>query len=120
MPVQSDFPHEQIACLPIITPKASDQMPRAIALMLLFGLALKMYAHADPAQIARARWVIILTITDRNTGARLERHELDSDSQFDNLRQCRSLVTNVGPIPASDHFRAVLTCRKVERNEGTL
>jgi hypothetical protein len=88
--------------------------------MLLFGLALKMHAHADPDQIAPTRWVIILTITDRSTGARVERRELDANSQFDNLRQCRSLVTDVGPIPVSDHFRAVLTCRKVERSEGTL
>ena len=95
-------------------------MSRAIALMLLFCLALTMYAHADPAQIARPHWIIILTITNRNTGARIEQLELDANSEFDTLRHCKSIVAIVGTIPASDHFRAVLTCRKVERNEGTL
>ena len=93
-------------------------MPRAIAFLLLFGVVLNVYSQAAQAQIARPHWIIILTITDRSTGARIERRELDANSEFDDSRDCKSLVANVGPIPASDHFRAVLTCRKAERNEG--
>src|SRR5712672_1559349 len=47
------------------------QIPKTITLLWLFGLVLNMYAHTGQAQMTRPQWVLILTIIDRRTGARL-------------------------------------------------
>jgi hypothetical protein len=95
-------------------------MKVAMALALLSGLLVNLHVHARDAQVARPHWIILMTITDRTTGALLERRELDSDLEFDDPHECKSIVAKAGPIPASDHFSAVLTCHKVERKEAAL
>jgi hypothetical protein len=88
-------------------------MNRAIALLLLCGVLVGMCAHADGAKVTHPDWAIILTITDLATGAQLEQLELESELRFDDPVECKSIVAKVGRMPASDHFAAVLTCRKV-------
>jgi hypothetical protein len=88
-------------------------MKMATTFVLLCGLLFGRHTYATEANTQRPRWVIILTVSDRTTGARIEKRELDADLQFDNPAQCRSLVSKVGAVPPSDHFTAVLTCRKV-------
>jgi hypothetical protein len=95
-------------------------MTRAIALVLLLGVLVTMCTHANEAQVTRPRWVIVLTITDRITGTQVEQRELQVDLTFDDLGHCRSFVTRVGPIPSTDNFAAVLTCRVVERKENVM
>ena len=95
-------------------------MKRSIALILLFGVLHSMWARAADAQVARARWIIILTVTDLATGAQLEQRELDADLRFDGLDQCEAIVAKVGPVHRSDNFAAVLTCRKIEQHEVVL
>jgi hypothetical protein len=95
-------------------------MKRAIALILLFGVLCTIWARADDAQIAHSRWIIILTVTDLATGTQLEQRELDADLRFDDQGQCEAIVAKVGPLHRSDNFAAVLTCRKIERNEVVL
>jgi hypothetical protein len=68
-------------------------------------------AHSS-AQALHAHWIILLTVTDRSSGAQVEKKELAPDLQFVNATECRSIVAKAGPIPASEHFSAVLTCRK--------
>ena len=89
---------------------------RAIALILLFSVLPGMSAYADEAQ--RTRWIIVLTITERTTGAQVEQGELDVNVRFDDLDHCRSFLAKVGPIPSSGNFAAVLACRKVETREA--
>ena len=93
----------------------ADEMISAvtIAVVLLPGLLVGQHTQAREARIERPHWVIILTLTDRFTGAQFEQQELDPNLQFDDRAQCQSIVAEVGAIPATDHFSAVLTCRKV-------
>jgi hypothetical protein len=93
----------------------ADEMIRAVtvAMALLLGLLVGRLTEAREASIEGPRWVIILTLTDRTTGAQFEQRELDPNLQFDDRAQCQSMVAKVGAIPATDHFAAVLTCRKV-------
>jgi hypothetical protein len=95
-------------------------MNRAMAFLLLCGVLVSMGAHADDAKVTHQDWAIILTITDLATGAQLEQLELDSELRFDDPIECKSIVAKVGRMPASDHFAAVLTCRKVRLNEAQL
>jgi hypothetical protein len=95
-------------------------MNRAIALLLLCGVLVSICAHADGAKVTHPEWAIILTITDLATGTQLEQLEPDSELRFDNAIECKSIVAKVGRMPASDHFAAVLTCRKVRLNETQL
>jgi hypothetical protein len=88
-------------------------MNKAIALLLLCGVLVSTCAHADGTKITHPDWAIILTITDLATGAQLEQLELDSELRFDDPIECKSIVAKVGRVPASDHFVAVLKCRKV-------
>jgi hypothetical protein len=88
-------------------------MNRAMASLLLFWVLGSMCAHAEDAKVMHRDWAIMLTITDLATGARLERLELDSELRFDGPNECKSIVAKVGRMPASDHFAAILTCRKV-------
>ena len=92
----------------------AGEMIRAVTLgvALLSGLLVGQ-TQAREARIERPHWVIILTLTDRMTGAQFEQRELDPDLQFDDRAQCQSIVAEVGAIPATDHFAAVLTCKKV-------
>jgi len=94
--------------------------PQAIALVLLFGVLLSMCAHAAEAQVTGPRWFIVLTITERTTGAQVEERELDGNVTFDDLGECQSFVARVGPIPSSDNFAAVLTCHKVDRKRAVI
>jgi hypothetical protein len=91
-------------------------MKMATTLVLLCGWLFGEHTDATEAKTQRPHWVIILTVTDVNTGAQLEKRELDAELQFDDLAQCRSIVAGAGAIPPSDHFTAVLTCRKVASN----
>jgi hypothetical protein len=91
-------------------------MKMATTLVLLCGLLFGQHTHATEAKTQRPQWVIILTVTDVSTGSLVEKRELDADLQFDDLAQCRSIVARVGAIPPSDHFTAVLTCRKAASN----
>ena len=93
----------------------ADEMISAVtmAVALLPGLLVGQHTQAREARIERPHWVIILTLTDRFTGAQFEQQELDPNLQFDDRVQCQSIVAEVGAIPATDHFSAVLTCRKV-------
>ena len=93
---------------------------RAIALVLLSGVLVSMYTHADEAQVTRPRWVIVLTLTDRITGTQVEQSELQVDLTFEDLGHCQSFVARVGPIPSTDNFAAVMTCREVERKEAVM
>jgi hypothetical protein len=43
---------------------------------VLFGVTFGIWVHADEAQVMSPRWVVVLTITDRITGAELEQDEL--------------------------------------------
>jgi hypothetical protein len=95
-------------------------MKPAIALIVLFGVLHGMWARADDAQVARSRWIIIMTITDLTTGAQLEQRELDAELRFDDRDQCEQVVAEVGPVQRTENFSAVLTCRKSERNEVVL
>jgi hypothetical protein len=88
-------------------------MNRAIALLLLCGVLVSVCAHAGTTKVTYPRWVIILTVTDRTTGAQLEQLEVDSELRFDDPIECKSIVAKVGRIPTSDHFAAVLKRRKV-------
>jgi hypothetical protein len=92
-------------------------MNRAIALLLLCGVLVGMCAHADGAKVTHPDWGIILTVTDLATGAQLEQLELDSGLRFDDPVECKSVVAKVGRVPASDHYAAVLRCRKVRLME---
>ena len=98
----------------------ADEMISAvtIAVALLPGLLVGQHTQAREARIERPHWVIILTLTDRFTGAQFEQQELDPNLQFDDRAQCQSIVAEVGAIPATDHFSAVLTCRKVTSQRG--
>jgi hypothetical protein len=90
-------------------------MNLTIAFALLWALLVSPCAHADSAKIARTQWTIVMTITDRTTGAQLKQRELDTELEFDDVAQCESIVARVGPI-ADDHSLAiVLTCREVTR-----
>ena len=91
-------------------------MKMATTLVLLCGLLFGRPTYATEANTQRPQWVIILTVTDVNTGAQLEKRELDPNLQFDDLAQCRSIVARAGAIPPSGHFTAVLTCRKAASN----
>jgi hypothetical protein len=93
----------------------ADEMISAVtvSMALLFGMLAGGHAQARETRIERPHWVIILTLTDRFTGAQFEQQELDPNLQFDDRAQCQSIVAEVGAIPATDHFSAVLTCRKV-------
>jgi hypothetical protein len=91
-------------------------MKVAIVRALLWALLVCPCAHAGSAKIARPRWVIVVTVTDRATGAQLEKRELDRDLEFDDPRECELIVAKVGPVvPPSDHLEIVLTCREVTR-----
>jgi len=89
------------------------QMNKTTASVLALGLLLSMCTHARAAQVVRSRWVIVLTLIDLSTGKKLEERKLDPRLQFDDLRECKSVLSLVGPIASSNHFGAVLTCRKV-------
>ena len=89
-----------------------------IAVALLPGLLVGQHTQAREAGIERPHWVIVLTLTDRFTGAQFEQQELDPNLQFADRAQCRSIVAEAGAIPATDHFSAVLTCRKVTSQRG--
>jgi hypothetical protein len=95
-------------------------MKIAIALVLLWGVLVTQCAHADNAQITRPRWVIVVTITDLSTGKQLEQRELGSELEFDDPKECKSIVAEVGPIPPGDHMAVALTCRKVATKEAAL
>ena len=88
-------------------------MKTAIALVLLCGVLVSVCAHAGTAKVTHPRWVIILTVTDRATGAQIEQLEVDSGLRFHDPVECKSVVAKVGRMPTSDHFSAALTCRMV-------
>jgi hypothetical protein len=90
----------------------------SIALILLFGVLPGMFACADEAQATR--WVIVLTITERATGAQVEQRELDINVNFDDLGDCQSFLAKMGPIHPSENFAAALACRKVETREAAI
>jgi hypothetical protein len=89
------------------------QVKMAIVLALLCGLALGPYAHADGAKITRTVWIIVVTITDRSTGERIEERELDSDLRFGGRGQCESIVAKAGLLPDNHLLSTVLTCREI-------
>jgi hypothetical protein len=91
---------------------------RRMALVLLFSVLAGTAAHADEPQVTSQRWVIVLTITDRVTGTPVEQDPLQIDLTFDDLGDCQSFLDQVGPIPSTNYFAAVLTCREVEK-KGT-
>ena len=88
-------------------------MKMATTLVLLCALLFGRHTYATEANTERPHWVIILTVTDVSTGAQVEKRELDADLRFDDPAHCRSIVAKVGAIPPTEHFTAVLTCRKV-------
>jgi len=61
-----------------------------IALVLLFCMMLGARAQADEVPAANSHRVIILTITDRPTGALIAQHALQADLKFDDLGHRRS------------------------------
>ena len=78
----------------------------------LFGpSAVSLHVHADDAKVTRPVWVIVVTLTNRTTGKRVREHELDPEMRFDDQVECERLVTQAGPIPGTDDFSVVLTCR---------
>jgi hypothetical protein len=91
-------------------------MKVAIVWALLWALVVSPCAHADSAKIARPQWAIVMTITDRTTGAQLKQRELDSELKFEDRSECELIVAKVGPIvPSNDNLAVVLTCREVTR-----
>ena len=91
-------------------------MKIAMALVLLCGLLVSPGARADHVESTRPRWIIILTITDRNTGERLDQKKVGgSDIEFDDPNECKSVVALAGPIRTTEGYVAVLTCRQVTR-----
>jgi hypothetical protein len=64
-----------------------------------------------PAIGARPVWTIIVAITDKTTGERIEECELDSELRFDDRSQCESIVAKISPLPDSHFFASALTCR---------
>ncbi|HEY0799888.1 MAG TPA: hypothetical protein VGD54_03530 [Steroidobacteraceae bacterium] len=87
---------------------------KAIVSVLLCGLLVTLGARADSVESTRPRWIIVLTITDQNTGARLDQKKIGgSEVEFDNLNECKTVVALAGPIRTSEGMVAVLTCRKV-------
>jgi hypothetical protein len=88
----------------------------AAALVLTAALVLLIIqrVHAEEAKPGRARWVIILTIVDRTTGARLRQSKLGgTELEFDDLSACKSVMDQVHPTP-TEHMSAVLSCQSVE------
>jgi hypothetical protein len=84
--------------------------------VLLCGLLVGLGARADNVQSTRPRWIIVVTISDRNTGELLAQKELGgSDSEFDDPDECKAVVALAGPIRTPEGVVAVLTCRKVIR-----
>jgi hypothetical protein len=79
-----------------------------------------MCAHAQDAKVTHPRWAIILTVTDSTTGKQIEQKQLAPDLEFADANECKSVVAKVGPLPSSENFAAVLTCRKVGREEASL
>jgi hypothetical protein len=91
-------------------------MKVAIVWALLWALVVSPRAHADSAKIARPQWTIVMTITDRTTGAQLKRRQLDTELEFDDPSECELIVAKVGPIASPGHNLAVvLTCREITR-----
>jgi hypothetical protein len=90
-------------------------MKAAIALVLLWGWLAGLCAHADSTIITRPVWVIVLTITDKTTGERLEERELDTELRFKDRAQCELILTKAGPIPDSHFFATAMTCRELTR-----
>ena len=90
-------------------------MKVAITLVLLWGLVVSLCAHAESTKITRPVWVIVLTITDKTTGERLEERQLDSELIFEDRAQCELILTKAGPVHDSHFFATVMTCRELTR-----
>jgi hypothetical protein len=86
-----------------------------MAIALACGLLVSLGACAQNAESARPRWIIVMTITDLATGALVEERALDTELEFDDPNECKSVVIKAGPIRAPEGIAAVLTCRKIER-----
>jgi hypothetical protein len=91
------------------------QMKMAIALPLLLGPVVSLFAQVDSTPIAPPVWIIVVTITDVTTGKQIEQQQLDSELEFEDQLQCESVLAKVAPIPERHHLAAVLTCREVTR-----
>jgi hypothetical protein len=63
------------------------QMKMAIALALLLGPVVSLFAQVDSTPIARPVWIIVVTITDVTTGKQIEQQQLDSK-----LEMCASFL----------------------------
>jgi hypothetical protein len=64
-------------------------------------------------EITHPVWIIVVTITDKATGERIEERELDSELRFDDRSESESIVARVSTLSASDFFASVLTCRNL-------
>lgn len=93
---------------------------RQMALLVLFGMLAGVRAHGNEPQVTSQRWVIVVTITDRVTGTPVEQDPLQVDLIFDNLADCQSFLHEVGPIPSTNYFAAVLTCREVGKQGAVI
>jgi hypothetical protein len=85
---------------------------KVMCMLFLFGApAASLHVHADDAKVTRPVWVIVVTLTNRTTGKRVREDELGPEMRFDDQAQCEWLVAQAGPIPGTDDFSVVLTCR---------
>jgi hypothetical protein len=84
------------------------------ALVLVFGLLIGQCVNARQP-VLHPCWVIMATLIDRTTGARIKRSELrDRELEFEDPAECKSIIDRVPPVHM-DNIITVLTCRKVER-----
>lgn len=82
--------------------------------VLLLIVMVSMFAYNAAAQASSPRWVIVLTVNDRLTGELVMQHKLKVGLAFDDLQQCQLFVRKVGPVPPTEYFVAVLTCREIQ------
>lgn len=86
----------------------------AIALGMLCMALICGDGVAAQEQYAPQKWTIVVTITNRNTGERVEQHELDPELRFEDPTRCKSILSKVGSIPSGESLSVVLTCRKLK------
>jgi hypothetical protein len=92
-------------------------MKAVLALIQSCGLMMASpYTHADSTdstKITDPVWTIVVTITDKATGKRLDEGELDPGLRFADRSQCESILAKVSPLFDRRSFASALTCRKV-------
>jgi hypothetical protein len=72
--------------------------------------AVSLHVHADDAKVTRPVGVIVVTLTNRTSGKRVEGRKLP-EMPFDGQAQCERLVAQAGRIPGTHFFSVVLTWR---------